>query len=160
MSYDQRPHLRGISYDTAREGICSVNETVMVFFSAKCGRLPARKIERNAFAFARRSRSISDGWEPLRGNYPIAIARPLQNIFLLSSTTKISEHEGAPELQIARKLHTYSTKPAISGGFLNPMAEREGFEPPIALRLWLISSQLHSTGLCHLSSPAIHFTLP
>ena len=33
------------------------------------------------------------------------------------------------------------------------MAEREGFEPPIALRLWLISSQLHSTGLCHLSSP-------
>src|SRR5215472_10044677 len=38
------------------------------------------------------------------------------------------------------------------------MAEREGFEPPIALRLWLISSQLHSTGLCHLSSPEIHFT--
>ena len=32
------------------------------------------------------------------------------------------------------------------------VAEREGFEPPIALRLWLISSQLHSTGLCHLSA--------
>ena len=31
------------------------------------------------------------------------------------------------------------------------MAEREGFEPPIALRLCLISSQVHSTGLCHLS---------
>ena len=31
------------------------------------------------------------------------------------------------------------------------LAEREGFEPPIAFRLWLISSQLHSTGLCHLS---------
>src|SRR5580698_6752618 len=32
------------------------------------------------------------------------------------------------------------------------MAEREGFEPPIALRLCLISSQVHSTGLCHLSA--------
>jgi hypothetical protein len=31
------------------------------------------------------------------------------------------------------------------------MAEREGFEPPIDLRLCLISSQVHSTGLCHLS---------
>src|ERR1035437_6755914 len=36
------------------------------------------------------------------------------------------------------------------------MAEREGFEPPIALRLCLISSQVHSTGLCHLSA----FSLP
>ena len=33
------------------------------------------------------------------------------------------------------------------------LAEREGFEPPIALRLCLISSQVHSTGLCHLSAP-------
>jgi hypothetical protein len=32
------------------------------------------------------------------------------------------------------------------------MAEREGFEPPIAFRLCLISSQVHSTGLCHLSA--------
>src|SRR5580704_8006235 len=32
------------------------------------------------------------------------------------------------------------------------MAEREGFEPPIDLRLCLISSQVHSTGLCHLSA--------
>ena len=32
------------------------------------------------------------------------------------------------------------------------MAESEGFEPPIALRLCLISSQVHSTGLCHLSA--------
>ena len=31
------------------------------------------------------------------------------------------------------------------------MAEREGFEPPIELPLCLISSQVHSTGLCHLS---------
>ena len=37
------------------------------------------------------------------------------------------------------------------------MAEREGFEPPIALRLCLISSQVHSTGLCHLSDI---FSLP
>ena len=35
---------------------------------------------------------------------------------------------------------------------LDNMAEREGFEPPIALRLCLISSQVHSTGLCHLSA--------
>ena len=33
------------------------------------------------------------------------------------------------------------------------MAESEGFEPPIALRLCLISSQVHSTGLCQLSEP-------
>ncbi len=32
------------------------------------------------------------------------------------------------------------------------LAEREGFEPPIAFRLCLISSQVHSTGLCHLSA--------
>jgi hypothetical protein len=32
------------------------------------------------------------------------------------------------------------------------MAESEGFEPPIALRLCLISSQVHSTGLCQLSA--------
>ena len=31
------------------------------------------------------------------------------------------------------------------------MAEREGFEPPVPLRVRLISSQVHSTGLCHLS---------
>jgi hypothetical protein len=35
------------------------------------------------------------------------------------------------------------------------MAERGGFEPPIALRLCLISSQVHSTGLCHLSALSI-----
>ena len=34
------------------------------------------------------------------------------------------------------------------------MAEREGFEPPIPVKVWLISSQLHSTGLCHLSAAA------
>ena len=31
------------------------------------------------------------------------------------------------------------------------MAERGRFELPIAFRLCLISSQVHSTGLCHLS---------
>jgi hypothetical protein len=35
--------------------------------------------------------------------------------------------------------------------YLGSMAEREGFEPPIPVKVWLISSQLHSTGLCHLS---------
>ena len=33
-----------------------------------------------------------------------------------------------------------------------PLAEREGFEPPVPLRVRLISSQVHSTGLCHLSA--------
>ncbi len=36
--------------------------------------------------------------------------------------------------------------------FVSFMAEREGFEPPIPVKVWLISSQLHSTGLCHLSA--------
>src|SRR5947207_847951 len=31
------------------------------------------------------------------------------------------------------------------------LAEREGFEPPVPLRVHLISNQAHSTGLCHLS---------
>ena len=32
-----------------------------------------------------------------------------------------------------------------------PMAEREGFEPPIPVRVCMISSHVHSTRLCHLS---------
>ena len=32
------------------------------------------------------------------------------------------------------------------------VAEREGFEPPVPLRVLLISSQAHSTRLCHLSA--------
>src|SRR5580692_19679 len=36
--------------------------------------------------------------------------------------------------------------------YIDFMAEREGFEPPIPLRVCLISSQVHSTGLCHLSA--------
>jgi hypothetical protein len=36
------------------------------------------------------------------------------------------------------------------------MAEREGFEPPVPVRVRLISSQVHSTGLCHLS---VFFTI-
>ena len=31
------------------------------------------------------------------------------------------------------------------------LAESEGFEPPVPLRVRLISSQVHSTGLCQLS---------
>jgi hypothetical protein len=31
------------------------------------------------------------------------------------------------------------------------MAESEGFEPPVPFRVRLISSQVHSTGLCQLS---------
>jgi hypothetical protein len=34
------------------------------------------------------------------------------------------------------------------------MAERGRFELPIPVKVWLISSQLHSTGLCHLSAAA------
>ena len=37
-------------------------------------------------------------------------------------------------------------------GLKEGMAESEGFEPPIDLRLCLISSQVHSTGLCQLSA--------
>ncbi len=37
----------------------------------------------------------------------------------------------------------------------NSMAEREGFEPPIPVKVCLISSQVHSTGLCHLSALAV-----
>ena len=41
---------------------------------------------------------------------------------------------------------------AVGIYFVGFMAEREGFEPPIPLRVCLISSQVHSTGLCHLSA--------
>lgn len=40
--------------------------------------------------------------------------------------------------------------------FLDNMAEREGFEPPVGLTLRLISSQVHSTELCHLSKLWAH----
>jgi hypothetical protein len=40
----------------------------------------------------------------------------------------------------------------LSGACSDLMAEREGFEPPVPLRVRLISSQVHSTGLCHLSA--------
>ncbi len=36
-------------------------------------------------------------------------------------------------------------------GLEKGMAEREGFEPPVPAKVRLISSQVHSTGLCHLS---------
>ncbi len=38
------------------------------------------------------------------------------------------------------------------------VAEREGFEPPVPVKVRLISSQVHSTGLCHLSASQV--TLP
>ena len=40
------------------------------------------------------------------------------------------------------------------------VAESEGFEPPIDLRLCLISSQVHSTGLCQLSVRLVYRSLP
>ena len=44
------------------------------------------------------------------------------------------------------------------------MAEREGFEPPVPVKVRLISSQVHSTGLCHLSVVSAtnqnHYGLP
>src|SRR5437870_2562510 len=36
-------------------------------------------------------------------------------------------------------------------GVTERAAEREGFEPPVPLRVHLISNQAQSTGLCHLS---------
>ena len=42
--------------------------------------------------------------------------------------------------------------PATFNFDMKGMAESEGFEPPIALRRCLISSQVHSTGLCQLSA--------
>ena len=70
------------------------------------------------------------------------------------------KYEYSGKWQVAAYEKTANTRnpPSLAGSFIL-MAEREGFEPPIALRLWLISSQLHSTGLCHLSSPEIYFTL-
>ncbi len=46
----------------------------------------------------------------------------------------------------------------VACGHKGKVAESEGFEPPIALRLCLISSQVHSTGLCQLSSSEVQFT--
>ena len=44
---------------------------------------------------------------------------------------------------------------AVRERLLHAMAEREGFEPPIPVKVCLISSQVHSTGLCHLSALAV-----
>lgn len=43
-------------------------------------------------------------------------------------------------------------KPAHVSGLLGIVAEREGFEPPVGASPRLISSQVHSTELCHLSA--------
>jgi hypothetical protein len=53
-----------------------------------------------------------------------------------------------------KKCHTMCNKEScvLILNNLESMAEREGFEPPVPLRVRLISSQVHSTGLCHLSA--------
>lgn len=45
----------------------------------------------------------------------------------------------------------------LSAAALN-MAEREGFEPPVGVNPRLISSQVHSAELCHLSGACISRT--
>ncbi len=88
---------------------------------------------------------VSDlvGYEPANGQQhglPASVT-----IKLLPKSRAGSGHRGRPEIE--------SRAPAKSTvSLLLSMAEREGFEPPIALRLCLISSQVHSTGLCHLSA--------
>ncbi len=51
-----------------------------------------------------------------------------------------------------RKLRVYELELIVEDKFEVNGGE-EGFEPPIALRLCPISSQVHSTGLRHLSVP-------
>ena len=58
---------------------------------------------------------------------------------------KADETDSAQHAYYQRHAHVMSEMP-------DDLAEREGFEPPIELPLCLISSQVHSTGLCHLSA--------
>lgn len=56
-----------------------------------------------------------------------------------------------PTVNQAKFLREVDSKSFIFNKIKALMAESEGFEPPVAFRLRLISSQVHSTGLCHLS---------
>ena len=60
------------------------------------------------------------------------------------------EPSGGSSTLSLRRSDFRNNKAPEKGLCLN-MAEREGFEPPVGLTLRLISSQVHSAGLCHLS---------
>ena len=66
-----------------------------------------------------------------------------------------SNHSKIRSAQNCHPCDRYDLLPMSPGQTFSFMAEREGFEPPIALRLCLISSQVHSTGLCHLSAAMV-----
>ena len=71
-----------------------------------------------------------------------------------------SYRDGREKTQRSSVYWVFFRFPGCSGmSWEGLLAEREGFEPPIAFRLWLISSQLHSTGLCHLSVVVTRSTL-
>ncbi len=56
-------------------------------------------------------------------------------------------------------LRAFDWQPALRGRiakWLKGLAEREGFEPPLPIRVNLISSQAPSTGLGHLSATVLH----
>ena len=60
------------------------------------------------------------------------------------------------DLQASKTESIKQKKARYKSGLFMDMAESEGFEPPEGLTLRLISSQVHSTGLCQLSLRDAH----
>ncbi len=89
-------------------------------------------------------------FEALRPNllsscYPTNMFFVLKGAF--SSSYSLNRSSIAEPIEVKRTIDLSDLE-----GHDREVAESEGFEPPIALRLCLISSQVHSTGLCQLSA--------
>jgi hypothetical protein len=102
----------------------------------------------------------SKGLEPHLSQYiavNVAESRPCRPIPSIGVTKAKIQGAGIPELglmsqEVGLLGHLKSFMPLILLSLCGNMAESEGFEPPVAFRLRLISSQVHSTGLCQLSA--------
>ena len=87
---------------------------------------------------------------------PDEVAKIIRNTFpepikttvgMLPGTTHRKGHVYHPCVPIGRQKAYGNQWPVDFAGFLVPVAEREGFEPPIGLHLCRISSAVHSTTL-------------
>ncbi len=86
------------------------------------------------------------------GFYLTAIAKSgVQRLTRSERIDSVVSQECAADYQLSIYYDVDACKLFFFNNLKVGMAEREGFEPPIPVKVCLISSQVHSTGLCHLS---------
>ena len=79
------------------------------------------------------------------------ISPSTKNASCLASHSRSLSHSFSLSLPRSSRSGSGSGSGEWSSGGLRKLAEREGFEPPVPLRVHLISNQAQSTRLCHLS---------